>query len=39
LQYATVDGKRMLICTGCLRTIHKAPRKVAVKKTAVAAAK
>ena len=40
LQYATVDGKRMLICTGCMRTLHKAPRKVVRKKAvAVAAAK
>lgn len=39
LQYATVDGKRMLVCTGCLRTIHKAPRKAVTKRAAVAAAK
>lgn len=26
LQYAQVDGKRMLICTACLRTMHKATR-------------
>ncbi len=26
LQYATVDGKRMLLCTTCLRTLHKTPR-------------
>jgi ribosomal protein L28 len=36
LQYATVDGKRMLICTKCLRTLHKAPhvRKAAAKSSA-----
>jgi ribosomal protein L28 len=37
LQYATVDGKRMLICTACLRTLHKAPHTVAHRKAAVAA--
>ena len=30
LQYARVDDKRMLVCTTCLRTLHKAPR---VRKT------
>jgi ribosomal protein L28 len=38
LQYVTVDGKRLHICTGCMRTLHKAPHKV-VRKTAVAVAK
>ncbi len=39
LQYATIDGKRMLVCTGCLRTLNKAPHKRATKaKTAAAAA-
>ena len=38
LQYATVDGKRMLICTGGMRTLNKAPRKVVRKKTEVATA-
>lgn len=38
LQYATIDGKRQLVCTGCLRTAHKAPHKVVHKKVAVAAA-
>lgn len=37
LQYATIDGTRMLVCTGCLRTQSKPPRKRASKKTAVAA--
>ena len=23
LQYARVEGTRMLICTGCIRTLHK----------------
>jgi ribosomal protein L28 len=32
LQYATIEGKRMHICTGCIRTLHKAPRKRVVKK-------
>jgi hypothetical protein len=30
LQYAKVDGKRMLICTNCLKTMHKPAR---VRKT------
>lgn len=34
LQYTTVDGKRMLVCTQCLRTLHKAPRKAVIRKTA-----
>ncbi|HUC01894.1 MAG TPA: hypothetical protein VMA75_03235 [Candidatus Paceibacterota bacterium] len=38
LQYATVDGKRMLVCTTCLRTIHKAPRKALKAKAPVAMA-
>jgi ribosomal protein L28 len=35
LQYAKVEGKRMLICTNCLKTMHKKPvvRKVAAKAT------
>lgn len=37
LQYARVDGKRMLICTGCLRTLHRGPR-VRVKKASAAPA-
>ncbi len=37
LQYTKIDGKRALVCTGCLRTINKAPRKRAVKTTASAA--
>lgn len=34
LQYAKVDGKRALICTKCLKTLHRKP--LGVKKTAVA---
>ena len=34
LQYARIDGKRVLICTKCIRTLHKAPR---VKREKVAA--
>jgi len=26
LQYAQIEGKRMLICTACLRTMHKTKR-------------
>jgi len=26
LQYARVDGKRMFICTQCLKTLHRKPR-------------
>jgi ribosomal protein L28 len=37
LQMKTIDGERMLVCTGCIRTLNKPARKVAVKKTAVAA--
>jgi hypothetical protein len=37
LQYAQVEGKKTLICTGCIRTLHKAPRKKIVRKTSVAA--
>jgi ribosomal protein L28 len=33
LQYAQVKGVRMLICTGCIRTMHKAPHKVVRAKT------
>lgn len=33
LQYARVEGKKELICTGCLRTINKAPRKLPTKVT------
>ena len=38
LQYAKIDGKRVLVCTGCLRTINKAPRKK-IAKTSVSPAK
>lgn len=34
LQSVSVEGVRMRICTACIRTIHKVPRKVT--KTAVA---
>ena len=37
LQYATIDGKRMLVCTNCLRTRTKT-RAVRKKKTVTAAA-
>ncbi|HVN26147.1 MAG TPA: hypothetical protein VMT99_00640 [Candidatus Paceibacterota bacterium] len=37
LQYARIDGKRVLVCTQCLRTINKPARKV-VRKAAVTAA-
>ena len=30
LQYAKVEGVRMLICTACIRTIHKAPHRKSV---------
>jgi hypothetical protein len=36
VQYAQIDGKRMLICTACMRTRHKPAH---VRKTAVAKAK
>jgi len=36
LQYGKVNGKRALVCTGCLRTLHKAPTK---REAAIAAAK
>jgi len=38
LQYTTVEGKRMLLCTNCLRTLHKAPRTRKAKASAPAAA-
>jgi len=38
LQYATIDGTRVLICTGCLRTLHK-PARVRVKKEVATLAK
>jgi ribosomal protein L28 len=37
LQYTKIDGKRALVCTQCLRTINKPPRKRAVKKETAAA--
>ena len=37
LQDAVIDGKRALVCTGCIRTLHKAPHKAVKAKTAVAA--
>jgi hypothetical protein len=42
LQWGKIDGKRALLCTNCMRTLHKPPhvhvRKTATK-TAVVAAK
>jgi ribosomal protein L28 len=32
VQYARIDGKRVLVCTACLRTLHKPTR---VRKTIV----
>lgn len=37
LQYGKLDGKRALLCTGCLRTLVKPAHKAPAKKTAVAA--
>ena len=39
LQYTLVGGKRTLVCTGCIRTLNKAPRKKVEKKAVAAAAK
>ncbi len=36
LQYATIEGKRTLVCTGCIRTLNKAPRKKVAKAAASA---
>jgi ribosomal protein L28 len=40
LQYARVEGKRMLICTQCLKTLHKKPvvrvGKIKIEATATA---
>lgn len=36
LQYAKVDGKRMLICTQCMKKLAKPPRKRAPRKPAKA---
>ena len=38
LQYTLVDGKRTLVCTSCIRTLHKAPRAKVVRAKATAAA-
>jgi ribosomal protein L28 len=38
LQLVRTDGKRILICTGCIRTLHKAPRAPHGKKAIAAAA-
>lgn len=38
LQYAQVDGKRMLICTNCLKTLHKTRKPHVRKRKAVAVA-
>jgi hypothetical protein len=37
LQYGRIDGKRILLCTQCLKTLHKPARKM-VKKASVTAA-
>jgi hypothetical protein len=39
LQYGRIDGKRVLLCTQCLKTLHKTAHRVIKKtvKTAVAA--
>jgi len=39
LQYSLVNGKRTLVCTGCIRTLQKAPRAKVTRapKAAVAA--
>ena len=38
LQYARIEGKRVLVCTNCMKTLHKPARKVVVRKTAAVAA-
>ena len=38
LQYAVIDGKRMLVCTNCLRTSNKVRVKKTVRTSAPAAA-
>ena len=35
LQYARIDGKRALVCTNCMKTVHKTAHRV-MKKTASA---
>ncbi|HVM76666.1 MAG TPA: hypothetical protein VMU07_00745 [Candidatus Paceibacterota bacterium] len=37
LQYGRLDGKRALLCTQCLKTLHKPARKVFKKTPAPAA--
>ena len=39
LQMSTVDGKKMLICTSCIRTLNKPARKVVRAKATAEAAK
>ena len=36
LQYARVNGQRTLVCTNCLRTLHKTKRATPALKAAVA---
>lgn len=38
LQYTLVDGKRKLVCTGCIRTLHKAARPKVVRTAKAATA-
>lgn len=38
LQYARLDGKRVLLCTNCMKTLHKPARKVPAKRTTTAVA-
>ena len=37
LQYVRVDGKRVLACTNCLRTLHKTAARATAKAAASAA--
>ena len=41
LQYAQINGQRALVCTACLRTLHKTPRvrKAKISASAPAVAK
>ena len=38
LQYGKLDGKRVLLCTSCLRTLNKPARKKATKAAPAAVA-
>ena len=37
LQYALVDGKRALVCTSCIRTLAKAPKRAKAERAVAAA--